>query len=160
MDSFAHQLERARDVRAKQDGTRRYSRESLSHATGKVDGKRPYVSEPTIAAIEKAKTVRPSDATILRLGDALGVPDSVLPSYVLARARRQLDEFQIGDAALRNLRLVHPILLSDEPPLSVGRVDPARLDDAARRLADLAQQLRENGQPQSPRGVGAKGGTA
>lgn len=115
MDSLGKQLERARAHAGD------WSRSRLSHATGKVNG-RPYISEPTIEAIEVGKTKRPNDETILRLGEALEVPDDVFPAYALAQARRELDEWQVGAKALTNLRA-----------LAAGAT-PAPLGELARRL--------------------------
>jgi transcriptional regulator with XRE-family HTH domain len=97
MESLGQQLKRARKERGD------WSRAQLSHETARPDAEPPYIAEPTIEAIEIGKTKRPGDLTILRLGEALGVNDDVFPAYALARARRALDEWQVGEQALVTL---------------------------------------------------------
>lgn len=145
MDSLGSQLKAAREKR-------QWSRGRLSHATGQVGG-RPYVAEPTVEAIEVGKTKRPDDATILRLGAALEVEDEAFPAYALARARRLLDEWQVGDEALENLNL----LVGALPGAPSGR---ARQDGAAQRLADLGRRLQATPPQESPPEEGATGGSA
>lgn len=140
MDSFAEQLKAARTHKG-------WSRAQLSHATGEID-KRPYISEPTIEAIEIGKTIRPSDETILRLGAALNVADDELPAYHLARARQQLDEWQVGDIALEHLRAI------EEASRLAGQAHPLQ------GLEDLVQRLRAEQRDGSPEEPGGAGGIA
>lgn len=125
MDSLATQLERAREKRGD------WSRSRLSHETSRVGAKPQYISEPTIEAIETGKTKRPGDETILRLGEALGVGDDVFPSYALARARRSLDEWQVGDEALANLRRLASPALAEIEQRTKERVEQARRKNEA-----------------------------
>jgi len=100
-EPFATQLRRVREARD-------ISRSVLSHRTGSVGD--PGISPSGIEALERNPDRRPTDQTILILGEALDPDPGEFPAYDLARARALFSESAAGfDAAWRNLQRLRNI---------------------------------------------------
>lgn len=72
--------------------------------------RRPGISPSGIEALERNPDRRPTDQTILILGEALDPDPGEFPAYDLARARALFSESAAGfDAAWRNLKRLRNI---------------------------------------------------